>query len=70
MIYIAIDIELYGINHNPDQDEWSNSPKAYANVYIDDAAMDVLWFFFNRPCVIWEVVGKHIVKLLKENEVE
>lgn len=31
-------IPLYGINHNPSQGEWTSSPKAYAHVYIDDAA--------------------------------
>lgn len=32
------DIELFGVNKNPDQD-WSNSPKAYCQIYIDDAAL-------------------------------
>lgn len=32
-------IELYGINENPDQQSWTRSPKAYANLYIDDAAL-------------------------------
>jgi len=31
-------IPLYGINKNPDQG-WSTSPKAYAQIYIDDAAL-------------------------------
>ena len=30
---------LYGINHNPDQDDWNTSPKAYAHMYIDDASL-------------------------------
>ena len=33
------DIPLYGINRNPDQDSWTSSPKAYAHIYIDDAAL-------------------------------
>jgi len=32
------EIPLWGINKNPEQD-WSTSPKAYAQRYIDDAAM-------------------------------
>ena len=32
-------IELWGINRNPEQDSWSSSPKAYCQVYIDDAAL-------------------------------
>jgi hypothetical protein len=32
-------ILLSGINNNPTQKSWTNSPKAYANYYIDDAAL-------------------------------
>jgi len=35
------DIPLFGINENPQQKHWSGSPKAYANLYIDDAALGV-----------------------------
>lgn len=31
-------IELFGINRNPEQDSWTKSQKAYAHIYIDDAA--------------------------------
>ena len=34
-------IELYGVNENPQQKEWTNSNKVYANLYIDDAALGV-----------------------------
>jgi hypothetical protein len=33
------DITLWGINTNPEQSAWSNSPKPYAKIYIDDAAL-------------------------------
>lgn len=33
------DIPLYGIQRNPTQDEWTQSPKAYGQLYIDDAAL-------------------------------
>lgn len=33
------DIPLYGIQRNPTQDSWTSSPKAYAQQYIDDAAL-------------------------------
>ncbi len=29
---------LFGVNQNPEQN-WSTSPKAYAQIYIDDAAL-------------------------------
>lgn len=32
-------IEFSGVNLNPDQHTWTDSPKAYAHVYIDDAAL-------------------------------
>lgn len=31
-------VEFWAINCNPGQERWSRSPKAYAHVYIDDAA--------------------------------
>jgi hypothetical protein len=33
------DIPLYGVQRNPSQDTWTNSPKCYAQIYIDDAAL-------------------------------
>lgn len=32
-------IPLYGVNTNPSQSQWTDSPKAYAQLYIDDAAL-------------------------------
>lgn len=32
-------IPLFGINVNPSQGEWTKSPKVYAHLYIDDAAL-------------------------------
>lgn len=34
-------IPLFGVNENPQQKEWTASPKAYAQLYIDDAALGV-----------------------------
>lgn len=31
--------ELYGVNNNPKQITWTTSPKVYAQLYIDDAAL-------------------------------
>lgn len=61
------DIELYGANENPTQKKWTNSPKVYAHIYIDDAAlgcplkMDLS--ISDRPFVDWEAVSC----LLKDN---
>lgn len=56
------DIILFGINENPDQKEWTESPKVYADCYVDDAAIGCPLLKvegFRRECVDW---GK-IVKL-------
>lgn len=34
-------IPLFGVNGNPEQATWTESPKAYAHIYIDDAALGV-----------------------------
>lgn len=32
-------IPLFGVNMNPEQNTWTQSPKPYAHIYIDDAAL-------------------------------
>ena len=32
-------IKLFGVNRTPLQDTWTDSPKPYAQMYIDDAAL-------------------------------
>jgi len=51
-------IALYGINENPTQKEWTESPKAYAQLYIDDAAlgMPLVMNEHERPYVDWSKV--------------
>jgi hypothetical protein len=55
-------IPLYGIQRNPTQDNWTSSPKAYAQLYIDDAALGApIKFDLNisdRPFIDWVVVEK------------
>ena len=61
-------IELYGINRNPDQYEWTSSPKAYGQIYIDDAAYGCPLIHpvgFARPCVDWSRVVENISILIK-----
>ena len=60
-------IRLYGINTNPDQDSWTESPKAYADVYVDDSAFGCPLIRpkgFRRPCVDWETVGPALLERL------
>lgn len=52
------EIELFGINENPQQ-TWSDSPKAYAQVYIDDAAAGCPHLpTAQRPMVDWLEIEK------------
>jgi hypothetical protein len=53
------DIPLYGIQVNPGQYTWTTSPKAYAKIYIDDAALGCPMkpgFKDERPFVDWDAV--------------
>lgn len=60
-------IELFGVNGNPEQFTWTNSPKPYANIYIDDAALGcplkVDTSISYRPFVDWEGVQTILEKL-------
>jgi hypothetical protein len=60
------DIPLYGIQTNPKQKGWTTSPKAYCQLYIDDAALGCPLIFpedGSRPYVDWETVDKMLSKL-------
>ena len=53
-------IKLEGVNLNPSQATWTTSPKVYADLYIDDAALGCPLKYngtlSNRPFVDWEKV--------------
>ena len=34
-------VTFWAVNDNPDQHSWTNSPKVYAHLYIDDLALGV-----------------------------
>lgn len=56
-------IQLFGVNGNPDQFEWTTSPKAYGHLYIDDSSAGCPLIHpegFNHPCVDWEAIGKMV----------
>lgn len=58
------EIKLYGINTNPSQSEWTKSPKAYGQIYIDDAAIGCPLMIPNmgeRPYVNWDNVRIQLV---------
>lgn len=62
-------IPIIGANNNPSQAAWTASPKAYAHVYIDDAALgcplihphDEPWSHASpRPYVNWRKVREQL----------
>jgi len=57
-------IELYGIQENPTQKSWTASPKAYAQLYIDDAALGspckIDSSLSNRKFIDWNAVEQMI----------
>jgi hypothetical protein len=57
------DIPLFGVNENPTQKDWSSSPKPYAHIYIDDAALGVPLkkdSLSEKPYVDWDIVKYHL----------
>lgn len=65
-------IEFDALNRNPQQDEWTSSPKAYAHVYIDDAAFGCPLSSpknGGRPTVDWSVVGPAVMEMITSSPV-
>lgn len=58
--FIGNHIPLHGVNVNPTQHTWTKSPKAYGQLYIDDAALGCPLIFnseiSDRPFVDWAKV--------------
>lgn len=53
-------IPLYGSNHTPGQESWTESTKVYAQLYIDDAALGCPTNYdgINRPYVDWRTIAQ------------
>ena len=65
---ISNGVKFYGYNDNPDQKDWSNSRKMYANIYVDDAAYGCPLIYpedGSRPYVDWGIVGPDILAKIK-----
>lgn len=68
-------IELYAVNENPFQKVWSLSPKVYAELYIDDAALGCPLRVSNkshRPYVNWTAVARRLnqMKLISDKHTD
>ena len=54
-------IELYGVNETPFQHTWTDSPKPYAHLYIDDSALGCPKMrsdISDRPYVNWRELDR------------
>lgn len=60
-------IELFGIQTNPEQATWTTSPKAYGHLIIDDTALGCplkrLKSKSKRPFVDWVMIKKHLIEI-------
>jgi len=61
-------IVLSGINENCDQYTWTSSPKAYAHIYIDDAAFGcpLRQAGSGKWVVDWDIVGPAVMEKIAE----
>jgi hypothetical protein len=53
-------IELWAVNENPEQKEWTSSPKVFADLYIDDSAVGCPIRFIDgvrRPVINWTKIA-------------
>lgn len=61
------DIPLYGIQTNPTQHNWTNSPKSYAHLMIDDSALGCPLIFkkeiSERPFACWETIERYLEQI-------
>lgn len=55
-------IELFGVNYNPSQSSWTDSPKVYAHIFIDDASLGcpLIENTKGRPYVDWDKVEEFL----------
>lgn len=64
--FVKNDIPLYGINTNPEQKDWTDSPKAFGQLMIDDIALGcpikVDKNVSQRPFVDWEKVEELLIE--------
>lgn len=61
---ISNGIQCYGYNENKSQVHWTSSPKVYAHIYIDDAALGcpLIKKDGERPFVNWEEVRRQLIE--------
>ena len=65
-------INFYGVNQDPTQKKWTASPKAYGELYVDDAAFGCPLRqnprMGGRPYVDYDIVGPGVLKFIEERK--
>lgn len=63
-------IEFWSVNANHEQKNWTESPKAYAHVYIDDMAVGcpLMDGPESHPIVDWSIVGPAIMHRIESRK--
>lgn len=63
-------VEFFAVNGNPGQTTWTQSPKCYAHIYVDDAAFGCPLISSRkagkRPMVDWSRVGPQVLSMVRE----
>lgn len=71
--FVKNEIPLYGVNTNPTQKEWTDSPKAFGQLIIDDTGLGcpikIDKDMSERPFVDWEKVEELLIEkgLIEKN---
>lgn len=59
-----------GVNHAPHGRDWTDSPKVYAHIYVDDAAFGCPLTESRemgaRPYVDWDIVGPAVLERIEQ----
>ena len=64
--FLENDIPLHGIQTNPNQHTWTKSPKCYAEMYIDDAALGCPLLstdYHPKPYANWQEIESMLTKM-------
>ncbi len=58
-------VPIWAVNENPEQREWTESPKVYANLYIDDSNLGCPLKIVDscpRPVADWSKIREQLVR--------
>lgn len=64
-------LDLWGIQTNPEQRVWTQSPKAYCQLYIDDCGLGapLIKPAQGKPYIDWSIAGPMLINHCRNNRV-